>query len=81
MIASELTTVEQRAEEDRDEYMCGPIGRLKMMLGHRGIPRKWVVEYGWPGVLDKIREYAAVNNIKLIEPKTYLSLEFKAPQD
>jgi hypothetical protein len=71
VIASDLTTAEQRADMDREESMCGPIGRLKMMLGHRGIPRKWVVEYGWPRVLDKIREYAADKRIRLIEPENY----------
>jgi hypothetical protein len=79
VIASDSTTAEQRADEDRDEYMCGPMGRLKMMLGHRGIPRNWVVEYGWPRVLDKIREYAVKNNIKLIEPDAYLTFGIKPP--
>lgn len=79
VIASETTSAEQRMEADHDEYMCDPIGRLKMMLGHRGIPRKWVVQYGWPGMLVRIREYAAENNIRLIEPESYLTGKMKVP--
>ena len=71
-VSSDLTC-EQRKEADRDEDMGCPIGRLKMRFGHRGLPRQWVVDYGWPGVLDKVREYASDNNIKLIEPESYLS--------
>jgi hypothetical protein len=81
VIASGLTTAEQRMEEDRDEDMGCPIGRLKMRFGHRGLPRKWVVEYGWPGVLDIVREYARNNNIKLIEPESYLSGDIKVTHD
>jgi hypothetical protein len=61
--------------------MCGPIGRINRELGRGIIPRGWLIEFGWPKVLEKIREYAAENNIKLIEPDSYFTFEVKAPID
>lgn len=59
-LSSDLT------EEQRQKCRDATWSRMQMYLGHRNLPRRWVIQYGWPKMLDVIKEYAQKNNIKLV---------------
>lgn len=61
-MSSDLT-LEQRQAARRDiNSVCN---RIDLWLAHRGMPRTWLAEYGWPKVLDKIKELTIAHNINL----------------
>lgn len=64
-MSSDLTPEQREAARQDINSTCN---KMALWLYHRGMPRIWLAEYGWPKVLEPVKERMKKRRWKLVGP-------------